>query len=62
MNMKEEKYLIEKFGKENPFRVPEGYFDRLSDQVMARIEASPTTVSIIRDNRKGRKPVSGSGY
>ena len=37
--MKEEQYLIEKLGKENPFRVPEGYFDSLTSQVMARVDA-----------------------
>lgn len=39
--MEEEKYLIERVGKENPFRVPEGYFDTLTVQVMARVDASP---------------------
>ena len=37
--MKEEKYLIEKVGRENPFRVPEGYFDTLASQVMSRVDA-----------------------
>jgi len=37
--MNEEQYLIEKAGKENHFRVPEGYFDTLTSQVMSRIDA-----------------------
>lgn len=37
--MNEETYLIERVGKENPFRVPEGYFDTLASQVMARVDA-----------------------
>ena len=37
--MNEEQYLIEKVGKENPFRVPEGYFDSLASQVMSRVDA-----------------------
>ena len=37
--MNEEQYLIEKAGRENPFRVPEGYFDTLTSQVMSRIDA-----------------------
>ena len=37
--MNEEQYLIEKAGKKNPFRVPEGYFDKLTSQVMSRIDA-----------------------
>ena len=36
--MNEEQYIIEKAGKKNPFRVPEGYFDTLSSQVMSRID------------------------
>lgn len=35
--MKEEKYLKEQITKENPFRVPEGYFDSFADQVMAQL-------------------------
>ena len=37
--MKEEMYLIEKVGKQNHFKVPEGYFDTLASQVMAKIDA-----------------------
>lgn len=38
MNMDyEEKYIQEKMGQRNPFRVPEGYFDQLADQVMAQL-------------------------
>ena len=33
----EEKEMQERFGKGNPFRVPEGYFDQLSDRVMAQL-------------------------
>ncbi len=36
MNKEEEK-LLGLYGKENPFRVPEGYFDTLPQQVMTRI-------------------------
>ena len=37
--MKEEQYLIDRVGKQNPFRVPDGYFDTLASEVMARIDA-----------------------
>ena len=37
--MKEELYLIEKFGKQNHFKVPEGYFDTLTSQIMAKVDA-----------------------
>ena len=32
--MEEEKYIEELVGKRNPFKVPEGYFEQLTDQVM----------------------------
>ncbi|MCR5130125.1 MAG: hypothetical protein K6C10_01520 [Prevotella sp.] len=34
---KEEKFLIENFGKQNHFRVPEGYFDDFADKLMASL-------------------------
>ena len=49
--MKEEKYLIEKVGRENPFRVPEGYFDTLVDQVMERVDASPAPVVPLSEHK-----------
>lgn len=33
----EEQELQERFGKGNPFRVPEGYFVQLTDRVMAQL-------------------------
>jgi hypothetical protein len=51
--MKEEQYLIERVGKENPFRVPEGYFDTLVDQVMERVDAS-SVPAVSRSERKAR--------
>jgi hypothetical protein len=33
----EEKYLQSKMGSKNPFTVPEGYFDTLTEQVMRRL-------------------------
>ena len=50
----EEKYLIEKVGKENPFRVPEGYFDTLSSQIMAKVEAegvAPRDIKTAKEKR-----------
>lgn len=32
--MKEEDNLLKKVGKENPFKVPEGYFENLTSEVM----------------------------
>ena len=36
MDTFEEKQLLEKFGRENHFKVPEGYFDNLTEQIMAK--------------------------
>ena len=33
----EEKYMNEGLLRENPFRVPEGYFDNLTDRVMSQL-------------------------
>ena len=45
---KEEKILQNTVGKENPFRVPEGYFDHLTDGVMAVLpEQTPDDNKII---------------
>ena len=32
--MEEQKYIEEKAGKRNPFRVPDGYFDNFAAQMM----------------------------
>ena len=52
--MKEEQYLIERVGKENPFRVPEGYFDTLSSQIMAKIETEGVEARDIKPGKEKR--------
>lgn len=39
--MNEEKYIAEKVGKRNPFRVPEGYFDGFATQLMQSLPEQP---------------------
>ena len=39
--MNEEMYIQEKVGKRNSFRVPEGYFDNLTAQVMQNLPEQP---------------------
>ena len=53
----EEKYLIEKVGKENPFKVPEGYFDTLSSQIMAKVEAEGVAPRDIKTGKEKRAKV-----
>ena len=55
--MMEEKYLIEKVGRENPFRVPEGYFDTLSSQIMAKVEAEGVEARDIKTGKEKRAKV-----
>ena len=55
--MMEEKYLIEKVGKENPFRVPEGYFDTLASQIMAKVEAEGVEARDIKTGQEKRAKV-----
>ncbi|MCR4602128.1 MAG: hypothetical protein K5683_01170 [Prevotella sp.] len=35
--MNEEEYLNRKLGRNNPFSVPEGYFEQLTDQIMSKL-------------------------
>ena len=56
-SMMEEKYLIEKVGRENPFRVPEGYFDTLSSQIMAKVEAEGVAPRDIKAGKEKRAKV-----
>ena len=55
--MMEEKYLIEKVGRENPFRVPEGYFDTLSSQIMAKVDAEGVAPRDIKAGKEKRAKV-----
>lgn len=44
MMMNEEQAILERCGRENPFRVPEGYFDKLPQEVMNRLPRKRKTV------------------
>jgi len=58
--MNEEDYLNRKLGRNNPFTVPEGYFEQLTDQIMSKLpenksqldetsgESKPTTIKRLR--------------
>jgi hypothetical protein len=50
--MKEE-MIIEKVSKQNPFRVPEGYFDTLTSQIMAKVDESASSVVVpLKEDKK----------
>lgn len=52
--MKEEEYLKNRMGRENPFRVPEGYFDSLTARVMSSLPESESKVVPIRRSLTSR--------
>lgn len=43
--LNEETYINERFGKKNPFTVPDGYFEQLSERVMSRLPENATAAA-----------------
>ena len=50
--MKEEDKILKKIGTENPFRVPDGYFENLTSEVMSRLPEKETPAIIKREPTK----------
>ena len=53
----EEKEIKERFGQVNPFRVPDGYFDQLTERVMSQLperEQTAENVSLSSSRPKSR--------
>lgn len=48
---REENILKERFGKENPFKVPEGYFDHLTERIMENLPEQEVRVIDIRSRQ-----------
>ncbi|MDR1003456.1 MAG: hypothetical protein LBL97_00390 [Prevotellaceae bacterium] len=46
--MKEEDNIFKKVGRENPFGVPNGYFDSLTQQVMSQLPEKETPALTVR--------------
>ena len=46
--MNEEQYIISKLGRKSPFRVPDGYFDNLTANVMQQLPESPRQSLMVR--------------
>ena len=53
----EEKIIAEKLGKENPFRVPEGYFDHFAEQFMNELPERQVAVPAHRSRLKVLRPI-----
>jgi hypothetical protein len=46
---REEEYIHSKFGKQQPFRVPEGYFDQFANQLMQQLpEREEPSAKVVR--------------
>ena len=50
--MQEEDNILKKVGKENVFRVPDGYFENLTSEVMSRLPEKETPAIIKREPTK----------
>lgn len=48
---REENILKERFGKQNPFKVPEGYFDHLTERIMENLPEQEIRVIDIRSRQ-----------
>ncbi|MCR4959705.1 MAG: hypothetical protein K6B13_14055 [Prevotella sp.] len=53
--MNEEQYLRNRMGSHNPFTVPEGYFEQLTQQVMDKIPTAAMT-PLVNEEPPVRKP------
>lgn len=53
----EEKFIVEKFGRREPFRVPDGYFDDFASQMMERLpdDTSQPVATFVSIRRRGRR-------
>lgn len=48
--VRDELYIKERFGQENPFKVPDGYFEKFADQMMNQLPDKQTgTVKVHRN-------------
>lgn len=55
--IKEEDILVSRFGKENHFKVPEGYFEQLADKVMERLPEQEARIVPIQPTMWQRLPL-----
>lgn len=53
--LKEERFIREKFGKKNPFSVPDGYFDSFADKLMEQLPEPQAQVIEMRAESWWRK-------
>lgn len=49
--MNEEKYIEERVGRRNPYKVPEGYFEAFTSQLMQQLPECPVKARQVRMRR-----------
>lgn len=54
MISKEEKYLKSRIGKQNPFRVPEGYFDSFVERMMENLPEQKARTVVMPKPRRSK--------
>lgn len=53
--MKEEDKILKKTGTESPFRVPEGYFENLTSEVMKQLPEKETPAVLLKEPTRWQK-------
>lgn len=53
---KEEKFIEQKYGRKNPFKVPEGYFDDFASELMKQLpEEEPVSAKVVEMRPRQKK-------
>jgi len=51
----EEQYLKERFGTRTPFKVPEGYFDSVASEIMAKLPQEEQQAQVVELRPRSRR-------
>ena len=53
----EERFIEENFGKKNPYRVPEGYFDHFTEQLLSQLPEQLAAEPVRHSRLKVLRPI-----
>lgn len=53
----EERFIEENFGKKNPYRVPEGYFDHFTEQLLSQLPEQQAAEPVRYSRLKVLRPI-----
>ena len=53
----EERFIEKNFGKKNPYRVPEGYFDHFTEQLLSQLPEQPAAEPVRHSRLKVLRPI-----